>query len=287
MFRTSVAYLALLGLAGLVLLVFYQPKIPSETNKTSRESEERRRLQHIPKKSWLFESESLETDRGIIPTISCPLGMYRLVTGATYSRRPGGFREDGCIPCPRGRYGSTHDLTSSGCTDECPKGTYRDTPGAQSAADCFFCPEGTYGSSEGLVDKSCSGQCTDHNTVNTRYYSDVVGLTQSSDCKVCAEGYRGWQCEWEHEDRKNQATKNGFAGFGQDNAHQYINQGSDGSWSKEKYDGDWSGEWPSAGAIPENAGNYHGHPPDALVNPIANGVGSFDPAPRAGIAPVP
>ena len=187
----------------------------------------------------MFDGESLETSNGNVPTISCPLGMYREVTGSTYARRPGGLRTDGCIPCPRGKFGSTTDLTSSACTDDCAKGSYRDLPGGTSQADCFACPEGTYGSAEGLTARTCSGQCIDHNDVHTRWYSDVSGLTQASDCKVCPEGYRGWQCDWAHEDRKGESTKNGFADFGEDKAHQYINQGSDGQWSKEKYDGDW------------------------------------------------
>jgi len=248
----------------------------------------RRRLQHVPKTSWFRPGESLETSNGNVPMLSCPLGKYRITTAYTYNRRPGGLREDGCIECPRGKFGSTTDLTSSDCTGNCPKGTYRDVPGGITAADCFYCPEGTFGSVKGLVNEHCSGMCSDLNDVNTKWYSNVAGLTQSSDCLACPEGYRGWQCEWDHEDRKNEGTENGFAGFGQDKAHAYIKKGNDGSWAGKKYDGDWSGAWPNAGAIPENKANYVGQKDtfDEDGRGVANGVGNFNPA-KPNLHPIP
>mmetsp|Transcript_1845 Transcript_1845/g.4060 ORF Transcript_1845/g.4060 Transcript_1845/m.4060 type:complete len:308 (+) Transcript_1845:77-1000(+) len=241
----------------------------------------RRKLQHRPVNSWTT-SESFETDKGSLPTISCPLGMYREL-GTSNLARPVGQRHDGCKECPRGRYGSTTDLTNDFCTADCPKGKYRDTPGATSAEDCFFCPEGSIGSLEGLTTKECSAKCTDSNTGLKSYYSDVVGLTRARDCKECPPGYRGWQCKWDLIPRLGHfSSPNGRL---DERAHQYLKQGSDGSWSGEKKEGDWAGAWPTSGATPENALKY----PGKIAWDTKNEGFSYDPAstPRATIDKVP
>mmetsp|Transcript_2528 Transcript_2528/g.3619 ORF Transcript_2528/g.3619 Transcript_2528/m.3619 type:complete len:251 (+) Transcript_2528:189-941(+) len=156
----------------------------------------RRRLQHRPYYYWYSDGEeSLETVNGVLPTLSCPLGSYRDF-GNRHLRRPGGLRMEGCIECPKGRYGSSTRLKNSLCTAPCPRGTYRDKTGGTSAADCTLCPEGTYGDEEGLTTKECSGYCTDFNSEKAKYYSDDKGLQTRRACKVCPKGYRGWQCEY-------------------------------------------------------------------------------------------
>mmetsp|Transcript_17325 Transcript_17325/g.35708 ORF Transcript_17325/g.35708 Transcript_17325/m.35708 type:complete len:287 (-) Transcript_17325:44-904(-) len=214
----------------------------------------RRRLQHVPVKSWTT-SESFETNNGVVPTISCPLGYYREY-GTSSLTRPVGQRHDGCEPCPRGRYGSTNDLTTSFCSAPCPKGRYRDTTGGTGLDDCFFCPEGKVGSEEGLTTRECASSCTDANTLATQWYSDVVGLTRQRDCKVCPPGYRGWQCDWVLSPRLGSWTSDN--GAINEAAHQYLKEGSDGTWSATKKEGDYAGAWPTHGAYPERAPIYPG-----------------------------
>lgn len=90
--------------------------------------------------SW-FTGESLRTDQGTVPSITCPVGKYRptSVQDTNYARVVG-IRREGCRDCPRGRYGDAEGLTSEVCSAKCPLGTYRETPGATSQADCKVSP---------------------------------------------------------------------------------------------------------------------------------------------------
>mmetsp|Transcript_51911 Transcript_51911/g.60682 ORF Transcript_51911/g.60682 Transcript_51911/m.60682 type:complete len:247 (-) Transcript_51911:191-931(-) len=162
-------------------------------------SRERRGLQHRPYYYWFDEEELLETKNGVIPTLSCPIGTYRDL-GNQHLRRPGGIRLEGCIACPKGRYGTTTDLSSELCTAPCSRGTYLDRKGGSSQKDCIRCPVGTFGEEEGLTKAKCSGLCTDLNTSTTKYYSIDQGLVSRSQCKVCPNGYRGGQCKWDFTD---------------------------------------------------------------------------------------
>mmetsp|Transcript_24272 Transcript_24272/g.50858 ORF Transcript_24272/g.50858 Transcript_24272/m.50858 type:complete len:176 (-) Transcript_24272:77-604(-) len=131
---------------------------------------------------WYLSSEEIDAyENGDVPTLSCPLGSYRNIKG--------GFRQDGCTPCPPGRYGSSTSLASSQCTGACPLGTYLDAAGGQSVRDCRPCPKGTYGDTQGLTTRECSGRCSDLNTVKTKFYGISEGLTSKSGCIVCREGY--------------------------------------------------------------------------------------------------
>lgn len=149
--------------------------------------------QHRPYYSWYEEDELLETQNGKLPELSCRLGTYRDYGNRNYNR-PGGLRMEGCIDCPKGRYGSSKDLKNNLCTAACPRGTYLDRTGGKSIDDCKKCPEGTFGEETGLTTSSCSGSCTDLNTAKTKYYSDEKGLTTRAKCKICPKGYNGWQC---------------------------------------------------------------------------------------------
>lgn len=131
--------------------------------------------------------DSFTTINGAVPVTSCPLGKYR-PAGSTDMTRVTGQRTDGCVYCPRGRYGSSPTLTQRTCTASCPTGRYGPTLGATSVRDCSFCPAGKYGAQTGLVQETCSGRCP------KGFYSNVVGLTSIGQCKKCITGYRGWQC---------------------------------------------------------------------------------------------
>ncbi len=73
---------------------------------------------------WYSTKEEIESYRnGVVSSLSCPLGTYRDF-GDKMTRRHGGIGIEGCIPCPKGRYGSSNDLISSYCTGACPIGTY-------------------------------------------------------------------------------------------------------------------------------------------------------------------
>lgn len=92
--------------------------------------------------SWL-SGESLETNLGTVPSITCPIGKYRptSILDSNYQRVVG-VRSHGCQDCPRGRYGATTGLTSQTCSAECPLGRYRDVTGGKSVDDCSACPPG-------------------------------------------------------------------------------------------------------------------------------------------------
>merc|ERR1712183_834083 len=123
---------------------------------------------------------------------------------------------DGCIFCPKGKYGSETGLLKRDCTDDCPKGRYRDQIGGKSKADCYFCPEGKVGLAAGLTTSECSGNC------KAGYYSDVAGIDEYNDCKVCPRGYRGWQCSWERTPRRGFWTLDGIDGKINEDSHAYV-----------------------------------------------------------------
>jgi len=151
--------------------------------------------------SWTT-TEKLDTKwpNGIVPRVSCPIGMYR-VPGGNSLRWTIGQRIDGCRFCPRGRYGQTTGLESARCTNDCPKGRYRDRPGGTTENDCYKCPEGQYGDEAGLKTSFCSASCP------VGKYSDVAGIEKENECKTCPTGYRGWQCSWEVVAQNFQNTK--------------------------------------------------------------------------------
>ena len=141
------------------------------------------------KTDW-HTGESVTTINGVVPRTTCPRGKYRIDSGsnlASTNRR--GVRRDGCIPCPRGTYGSTEGLTSSTCTGSCPKGRYSDRLGLTTDNDCLKCPVGRYGSSLGLTTKACTGSCT------SGYYTVSTGAEADSECVVCPSGYSEYPCD--------------------------------------------------------------------------------------------
>lgn len=179
--------------------------------------EQRRRLtwngqsQYI---SW-FTGESTETVDGVVPVVTCPKGKYRITSNSQLSRESG-QRIDGCMFCPRGRYGDTEGITRSSCTADCPRGRYRDQVGGTSYHDCLYCPEGKVGLAQGLTSSECSGNCP------SGYYSDVAGIDEYGDCKLCPTGYRGWQCTWERTPRRGFWNLDGIDGKINEESHAYV-----------------------------------------------------------------
>ncbi len=130
-----------------------------------------------------FTGVSVRTYNGEVPWVPCPVGYYRIIKNKKLNHRI-----EGCLPCPKGRYGSTIGLTSSMCSAPCPKGRYGDFKGASNQDDCLLCPPDTYGASEGLTSPYCSGKCP----LGT--YSPKFGSTSFSNCIKCPPNYFGNQC---------------------------------------------------------------------------------------------
>lgn len=134
-----------------------------------------------------FTGKPVQTYNGQVPIISCPVGTYHAKGTPSNLRQ----RQDGCIMCPRGRYGATTGLTDSSCTGPCPLGTYRDEPGGTSLLSCQLCPPNTYGTTTGLTTAACSATCP----LGT--YSDVPGQTSKAACITCSPQDRHPPCVWE------------------------------------------------------------------------------------------
>ena len=150
------------------------------------------------KSDW-FTGETVSTYDGDVPRTTCPVGKYRVSSGSNlYSNK--GLRVDGCIPCPRGKYGSTEGLTSSACSGTCPKGRYSDRIGITTAEECQPCEVGRYGSSLGLTTAACTGSCA------TGYYTTTSAAEAATECVVCPTGYSNAPCDQGMTERE---TRNG------------------------------------------------------------------------------
>lgn len=114
------------------------------------------------------------------PGVECPRGWYHDPLNA-----PQLVTTNECLPCARGKYGSTSGLTNPSCSGNCPRGRYGDKLAATSQDDCTYCPAGTFGASEGLVLKTCSGLCP------TGKYSRTIGATSAASCLECPSSYKG------------------------------------------------------------------------------------------------
>lgn len=181
---------------GIGSYLFYRDKDKDDNSggwgiedKSDRENEISRKLSM---KIDPISGDSVVTYNGDVPETQCPIGKYRL-PGSTDLQMIRGQRTDGCIYCPRGKYGETTTLSSKECTASCPRGRFGDTLGAKSINECKYCPPGKYGSSGGLTTSQCSGKCP------ADKYSGKFGATDSNVCVKCPPGYRGWQCgSWDN-----------------------------------------------------------------------------------------
>lgn len=124
-----------------------------------------------------------------ISLVYCGCRTYR-PQGSTNLLRKSGQRTDGCVVCPRGRYGSSTGLTLSTCTAPCPLGTYGGNTGLSSPLQCTPCPPGKFNSIAGIRTEQECQRCPNGK------YSSRTGLTNSGQCLTCAKGYPGWQCDW-------------------------------------------------------------------------------------------
>jgi hypothetical protein len=133
----------------------------------------------------LITGEATRTTNGFVPLVTCEVGTFRPI-GSTSLFMVSGQRLDGCVPCPRGKYGAaTGGLIS--CV-KCPRGTFGDQVGYTSVKMCQKCPPGRYGNSEGLVSKVCNKKCP------SGFYSLTYGNTNIDSCLVCPTTYQGGQC---------------------------------------------------------------------------------------------
>lgn len=163
----------------------------------------------------IFTNETLRTYDGQIPIVSCPLGHYRPASnlrsnkaadGSTFlssnldsntgteihASKLNGQRQDGCVACSRGKYGSETGLISEKCSGFCPPGTYGDKTGLKSMEECQLCPPGTYTEQRGTTGSTTSNRC---HLCPVGKYSDTSGNTRRSSCIPCPHGYHGWQCD--------------------------------------------------------------------------------------------
>ena len=63
----------------------------------------------------LFTLENVKTKNGKVPQVTCPIGKYR-PPGSTNVLLMSGPRSDGCLSCPKGRFGDVKGLTNSMCS---------------------------------------------------------------------------------------------------------------------------------------------------------------------------
>jgi len=146
--------------------------------------------------------QSFVTINGVVPQFKCPVGTYR-PKGSTKLIMTTGQRVDGCVPCPRGRYGSATGLKASSCSAPCPIGKYGSKVGMTSASDCQLCPPGRYGANTGLTGASCSAStcCT---ACVAGKYSNAEGASSVVTCLDCLPGFRHSGCIWAVQPRTGQ-----------------------------------------------------------------------------------
>lgn len=112
------------------------------------------------------------TTTALIPK-PCPLG--------TYSDTLGNFE---CTPCPSGRFGGSHGLTSSNCTGLCAQGRYGDRASGDTSGPCSgACSAGRYGIATTLrTSPLCDDICS------PGYYGATSGLYTSTCTGICPRG---------------------------------------------------------------------------------------------------
>jgi len=133
----------------------------------------------------LFTGEGTKTQNGAVPRTSCPEGYFR-PPGGTDLVSVVGPRLDGCVKCPRGKYGSAPGQTNSMCSGSCPTGRYSDVTGITDVSQCKLCPTGRFGATTGLSSQICSGNCP------AGKYSEMgsVGTSFCLDCEFNLSGHK-------------------------------------------------------------------------------------------------
>jgi len=136
------------------------------------------------KNDW-FTGQAVTTTNGAVPRTTCPKGYYRPAGGSDLTSVTA-LRVDGCVGCPRGKYGDTTGLTNPVCSGSCPLGKYSDVTAVTTIKNCKLCPSGRYGQSPGLQSKLCSGKCP------VGKYS-TAGAVSSASCISCQFNLSGKQ----------------------------------------------------------------------------------------------
>jgi len=132
----------------------------------------------------LFTGEYTKTVNGAVPRTSCQIGYFR-PPGGTDLVSVIGPRLDGCVKCPRGRYGGAPGQTDSMCSGSCPTGRYSDVTGITDPAHCKLCPTGRFGATPGLQTQMCSGNCP------AGKFSEMgsIGSSYCQDCEFNLSGH--------------------------------------------------------------------------------------------------
>ena len=134
----------------------------------------------------ITDGQPIKTYNGIIPLSKCPAGSYRPAGGSNLVLISGQLN-DGCIKCPRGRYGTLVGSSNPLCDAPCPSGRFGKKLGLKAVSECELCPPGKYGAMVGVQQfDSCP----------TGKYNPEYAKTSIKDCIQCPVGYRGWQCIW-------------------------------------------------------------------------------------------
>lgn len=188
----KVAILLITCIVGSIYLSVYKISSSDITSSSNREL--------LSSSVQITDGQPVKTYNGIVPLVKCPAGKYR-PTGGTNLVLVSGQLNDGCIRCPRGRYGSLIGSTNPLCDAGCPAGRYGKNLGLKSLKECDFCPKGTYGPDSGLIHPFPPFLNSGNIPKSCQYcpsgrYSDNIGLTSEKNCDKCEVGYSGWQCRW-------------------------------------------------------------------------------------------
>ena len=104
-------------------------------------------------KDW-FTGESTRTENGVVPRTSCRKGYYR-PSGGTHLTSVTALRADGCMPCPRGKYGDEEGKEDASCSGNCPLGKFSTQLALTDIELCKMCPMGRYGAITGNTNILC------------------------------------------------------------------------------------------------------------------------------------
>ena len=148
----------------------------------------------------LLTNENTKTYNGIVPRVSCEVGFYRPLGGSNLQMITG-QRQDGCISCPRGTFGSSTGLTDRTCTGSCPVGKFSGMVGRTSANDCEPCPLGRYGIGIGLTSQLCTSSCP------TGKYTLSTGQKDATSCIQCNPGDETYPCDYPVKSRYDRRTR--------------------------------------------------------------------------------
>jgi hypothetical protein len=168
-----------------IVLVFIIVLMIENSNNSNVISHSNREL--LSSDIQITDGQPIRTYNGIVPLTKCPAGSYRPSGGSNLVLVSGQLK-DGCIHCPRGRYGLSVGSSNPQCDAPCPTGRFGKNLGLKAVGECELCPPGRYGSVVG-VSTPCDA-CPQGK------YNPEYGKSSVKDCLTCPPGYSGWQCNW-------------------------------------------------------------------------------------------